>query len=126
MKRFYRFPSPLLIKGFRFPSPILEQGSIGSSVQYWVKVVYVLKSNAGKRFLVPKSTTGKRFYRFPSPVLEKVLEVSQSSPGKRFYVFPRPILGKGFLGSPVQYWEKFFVPQTSTWIGSIGSPDQYL
>ena len=36
--------------GSRFPGPILGKGSIASPVQYWVKVVYVLKSNTGKRF----------------------------------------------------------------------------
>ena len=72
-------------KGFKFPSPILEKGSICSSVQYCVKVVYVLKSN-----------TGKKFYRFPSPVLGKgciglpvqywknVLWVPQSTTGENF------------------------------------------
>ena len=46
---------------YRFLSPILGKGSIGSPVQYcvrvvgspvlyWVKVVYVLKSITGKRF----------------------------------------------------------------------------
>ena len=71
---------------------MLGIGSIGSPVQCGVMVVYVLKSN-----------TGKRFYRFPVPVLEKVLSVSQSSPGKRFYVFPSLILGKCSNGFPVQY-----------------------
>ena len=67
------FPSPILGKGsvvypvqywekvlgspnqywdrfYRFPSQILEKGCIGSPVQYLLKVVYVLKSNTGKRF----------------------------------------------------------------------------
>ena len=57
-KGFYRFTSPLLGKGFRLPSPILEKGSIGSSVKYCVKVVYVLKSITGKRLLVPQASTG--------------------------------------------------------------------
>ena len=65
---FYRFPRPEQGKGsivslsstgksFRFTSPILEKGSIGYSVPYCVKVVYVLKSNTGKRFLVPQTST---------------------------------------------------------------------
>ena len=40
-------------------------------------------------------------------------------------MFTTPILGKSSIGSPVQYWERFFVPQTSTGIGSIVSPDLY-
>ena len=51
-----------LLAGDGGSGPILEKGSIGSPVQHWVKVVYVLKS-----------ITGKRLYRIPSPVLEKVL-----------------------------------------------------
>ena len=66
-----------------FSSPILGKDSIGSPFQYWVKVVYVLKSNAGKRFLVPQSTPEKRLYRFTCPILRK---------GS---MFPCPILGKG-------------------------------
>ena len=61
---FYRFPRPELGKGsivslsstgksFRFNQSNTEKGSIGSSVPYCVKVVYVVKSNTGKRFLVP-------------------------------------------------------------------------
>ena len=50
------FPSPILGKvlvspgnGSRFQNPKLGKASIGSPVQYWVKVLYVLKSNARKR-----------------------------------------------------------------------------
>ena len=64
---FYRFPSPVLgncskfssavlemvlsfpvqhwDRFYRFPSPNTGKGSLGSPVQYWVKVVYVLKFN---------------------------------------------------------------------------------
>ena len=57
-----RFPSLILGKGsigsqdqycdgfYTFPSPLLEKVSIGSPVLYWVRVVYVRKSNTGKRF----------------------------------------------------------------------------
>ena len=51
---------------------------------------------------------------FSSPILEKASR------------FPSPVRGKGPIGFPVQYCEKrLFVPQTSTGIDSIGSPDQY-
>ena len=43
------FSSPILEKGFRYPSPVLDKGSVGSPVQYLVKVVYVL----GSRFSSP-------------------------------------------------------------------------
>ena len=55
------FSSPVLGKGSRFPSPLLGNYS-----------------------------------RFPSPC----------STGKKFYKFPSPILGKGFIGFPFQYWGK--------------------
>ena len=44
------FSSPILENMFLVPSPVL-----------------------GKALYVHQSSTGKRFYRFPSPVLEKVL-----------------------------------------------------
>ena len=68
-----RFPSPVLEKGCRFPSPVLEKGSIGSSVQYWVKVVYVLKSNTGKYVLGSLSSTGKGSIGSSVQYWEKVL-----------------------------------------------------
>ena len=95
----------------------MEKVSIGSSVPYCVKVVYVLKSNTGKRFFVPQTSTGigslgspdqywGKFYRFPSPVLGKVLgspvhywEIILASP-------VHAVLGKGSISSQVQYWEK--------------------
>ena len=64
-----------------FPTPILGKGSIGSPVQYL------------KGFLVPQSSSGKRFYRFPGPILGK---------GSGF---PSSVLEK-VLGSKVQNWEK--------------------
>ena len=86
------FPSPVLekvlcvpktntMKGFyMFPSPVLEKGSIGSSVQYCVKVVYVFSSS--------KLEKGSMF---TSPVLEK-----------GSIVFPVQDWEKD-LGSPNQY-----------------------
>ena len=35
---------------YKLPNPILGKGSIDSTLQYLVKVVYVLKANTGKRF----------------------------------------------------------------------------
>ena len=67
-------------------SNIFTLGSV-STVFYCVKVVYVLKSNTGKRFLVEVGSPNQYW--------------------DRFYRFPRPVLGKGSIGSPVQYWEKF-------------------
>ena len=75
---------------------------MGSPVQYWVKVVYVLKSNTGKRFKDPLSSTGKRLYRFTSTIL-----------GKGSVGFPVQYWEK-VLGSPNPYWEKFQVPQSIT------------
>ena len=130
-----------------FPCPILGKGSIGSPVQNWVKVVYVLKSNTGKRFQVPQCSTGKRLYRFPSPilgigsrfpssVLEKRFQVPQCSTGKMLYRFTSPILRKGSR-FPFPVLEKGCgFPSTvlgkSSWFpspilgkGSVGSPVQY-
>ena len=47
-----RFPSPCSTakRFYKFLSPLQGKGSLGSLVQYCVKVVYVLKSNTGKRF----------------------------------------------------------------------------
>ena len=58
---------------YRFTSPILEKGSIGSSVPYCVKVVYVLKSNTGKMFLVPQTSTGIGSLGSPDQYWGKVL-----------------------------------------------------
>ena len=52
---------------------------LGSPIQYWVKVVYILKPNTGKGSIGSQSSTGKRFYRFPSPVMGKVLCVPKSN-----------------------------------------------
>ena len=43
--------------------------------------------------------------RFHSPVLGKALYVRLSSSGKRFYRFPSPVLEKCSVGFPVQSWE---------------------
>ena len=70
------FSSPLLEKGSRFHSPVLGNCSRFSSavlemvlsfpVQYWERDLYVFLSSTWKRFLVPKTSTGKRLYsRFP-------------------------------------------------------------
>ena len=59
---------------------VLSKGSVGSSVLYW-----------GKDLWVPQSNTGKRFYRLISQLLGK---------GSRF---PSPILEKGSIGSLVKY-----------------------
>ena len=56
-----------------FPSPILGKGSIGSSVKYFVKVVYVLKSISGKRLLVPQTSTGIGSLGSPDQYWGKVL-----------------------------------------------------
>ena len=83
-----------------FLSSLLGKGSIGSPVQYCVKVVYVLKSN-----------TGKRFYRFTSPFLGK---------GSRFF---SPIQEKDSIGSPVQYRVKGCIcSQVQYWKKVLGSP----
>ena len=89
-------------KGSRFPSPILKKGSIGSSVQYWVKVLSVLKSNIGKSS------------RFPVQYWE------------RLYRFISPVLGKGSIGFPVKYWKRFCrFPSPDLGKGSMCSQDQY-
>ena len=129
-KGFSRFPIPVLGKRSMcfqvhyyeiiLDSPVhavLGKGSVGSSVLYWAKDLFV-----------PQSNTGKSFYRFTiqllgkgskltSPILEKgsigspvqyclkVVYVLKSNTGKRFWV-PSLVLGKGSIGSPVQYWEK--------------------
>jgi len=48
---------------------------LGSPIQYWEKVVYIsLKPTYWEKVLyVHQPSTGKRLYRFPVPVLEKVL-----------------------------------------------------
>ena len=104
-KRFYRFTSPVLGKGsigypvqfwgrFLDPQTSTGIGSIGSSDQYWEKVLKV-----------PQSNTEKRLYRFPSSVLEKGSVGSLVQYCKRFCRFPSPVLGK-VLCSPIHYWEK--------------------
>ena len=101
------FSSRILKKGSRFFSPVLGKGSIGSLVQYWKKMFYRFPSPVLEKVLcLPNSNTGKRFYRFSSPILLKVF----GSPNQyldRFYRFSRPVLGKGSIVTPVQYWEKF-------------------
>ena len=79
----------------KVPKSNTWKSSIGSPVQYLVKVVYVLKSNTRKRFKGPIPFLGN-YFRFPSPC----------STGKRFYKFPNPTLEKGSIGSPVQSWVK--------------------
>ena len=62
--------------------------------------------------------------RFPSPVL-RVVYVLNSNTGKRFYRFPSPVLGKGYIGSPVQYWEKVIGAPVQYWEKVLGSANQY-
>ena len=52
------FSSPILEKGSRLPSPVLGKGSIGSQVQYRVKVMF-------------SSPIHEKGSRFSSPVLGK-------------------------------------------------------
>ena len=89
------FSNLILEKGSRFTSPVLEKCSIGSPNQYCGKVVLFPQSSTGKISRVPSPLQGN-YSSFPSP----------SSIGKRFYKFPSPILGKGSIGSPVWYWVK--------------------
>ena len=110
-----RFPSPCSTwkRFYKFPNPMLGISSMGFPFQHWVKVVYVLKSNTGK---VPLSSTGKRLYRFTSPIQGKGSRFPSPILGKgcRFPSpvlvkgsrFPSPILGKGSIGSTVQHWKK--------------------
>ena len=51
----------------------MEKGSIGSSVKYCVKLVYVLKSITGKRFLVPQTSTAIGSIGSPDQYWGKVL-----------------------------------------------------
>ena len=102
-------------KFYGFPSPVLGKGCIGLPVQYWKKVLWVAQSTTWKTSRFPSPSLGN-YSSFPSPC----------STGKRFYKFPSPILGKSSIDSPVQYWKRFLVLQTSTGIVSIGSQDQNL
>ena len=108
------FLSPTLEKGSRFPCPVLGKGSIGSPVQYWEKVLGS-PNQYWEKFQVPQSITGKIF-KFSSPC----------STGKRFYKFPSPILGKGSIGSPVHYWVKIvYFLKSQHWKKVLGSSVHY-
>ena len=75
-----------------FSSPILGKGSIGSQVHYWENVldspVHAIqgKSSVGSSVPFHRTSSVKRFYKFPSSILGKDSR------------FPSPVLGKGSIG----------------------------
>ena len=83
---------------------VLGKGSMCSQVQYWEK------------FCVLQSITGKLSWIAQyMQYWKKVLYVPQSCTGKRVYRFLSPILGKGSIGPPVQYWEKVLGSLVQYW-----------